>query len=598
MLRVEHQPQGPGRHGRGARVAARLDMGGKVLDRAGRGAGQRQRAAQRRQGPVQRRQVEREAGVEHIVPVGAGGLEVQRLPVQPELPQHEIAAVLGRGECHLSSGADQARRLRLAAGDRHRTGHCHVRLVPRLRKGHRKLRVPIQGRVADGGQWPEVRQVDGQLPVQGRCGQDPPGDAEKRMRQHEVERPVRPVRVEGGVKREGSGCQQGRRRTRDAQAVRHRMQPHRTAQLLPGKPGGQAVHPGARGRKLVQHQAALPARRLRRAEQVRVERHLLPRHPRQRLHRRRVQRQPHVEARLQEVQGAVRAQRQHACPGRPRGAGERQGARVARAVQVQRQVQRIEQVQMRQRGHGPARRIVQDQVQPEPAGGDACGEVHGAGMVEPAQAQAEIGVRQAGDRHPAQQRSEIGDADMAVDRGGERGAGHRSLDIQASHVQRVDPYAEVQPAFLPRLRRRGRPGVGVGHRQARHVDPSDAGQLHMRGAAEQPERRPVQHEVVQGEPGAARVADLDAPHRQRVGKAAAEPLDRHQPAGQAARLLLDQPSSRPGIGADQHHHEHQRQQRHRQPDQQAQHPAGDAPRTAAADCFSGWGHQNASPRPT
>jgi hypothetical protein len=165
-------------------------------------------------------------------------------------------------------------------------------------------------------------------------------------------------------------------------------------------------------------------------------------------------------------------------------------------------------------------------------------------------------------------------------------------------VQTVDQDAEMQAALLARPGRRRWLGVRIGHRQAGDDDPVGQRAFDMGGPAQQAQRRPVEREVVNRQPGTLAVVDVDARRGQRVGKAAAKPVQLHQAAGQRGRLPFDQAPAWAGIGTDQHHRQHQQDQRDREADQQPGDPAEDAPgRARRAAGRRDVGHQNASPRP-
>ena len=563
MPRIEQQVQRAGRHGGGARIAVGGDVCRKIGGRAGGGPGEGQRTPQAWQRALERGQAEAELRVQHVGAVGAGRGQVQRLAVELQLAQHQVGAILAGGERDLPGRSDQPHRLRLAAGDRQRADDRHVRLRPGQGQPDIEPGVTRKRHPTGSGERRQVGQRHHQLPMQGRGGGDPAGDAGKRVRHDEVQRPAASVRVERRVEGERIGRQQGRLRARNTDTLGHSMQMHRPGILRTVETCGQPLEPGIGGGQVVQHQVALAGRRLWGALQVRVERHPVPGNPRHRLHRGCRKLQLQVEPRLHEVERPVGAERQHAggrCTG---GRGKDERRAVPRSVEIERQAQRVEDRQVRQCGDEAAGRVVDLGMQCQPPGGHQRRQRDMPRMVEPLQDQADVGIRQRCNCRTVQDRRQVGDPGMAVDRGTHRSPGHGRSDIDALDLQPVDLHAEMQPALLPRLGRWRRLGVRVGYRQSRHLDPRRTGQLDMRVEAEQAQRRPVQHQVVDRQPGAARVVDLDAVEGQRVREAPAEAMQRHQPAGQPGRLALDQPTPGPGIGADQkqsderHRHTHQ-----------------------------------------
>ena len=137
---------------------------------------------------------------------------------------------------------------------------------------------------------------------------------------------------------------------------------------------------------------------------------------------------------------------------------------------------------------------------------------------------------------------------------------------------------------------------GVRHRQARHRDVVDRGELDARAAAEQRQRVPVEPDAVQGQPHSEMVVHLDMGDAQIVRKPAAKAGQRDQATAERCRLALDQPAPRPGVGADQKHQQDQRHQRKRRHDDQARDPEHDAA-DASGLPWRLLGHQNVSPRP-
>src|ERR1039457_2382057 len=101
---------------------------------------------------------------------------------------------------------------------------------------------------------------------------------------------------------------------------------------------------------------------------------------------------------------------------------------------------------------------------------------------------------------------------------------------------------------------------------------------------EERKRRPVQPDALRGEPGPARVAELQSLQINRSRKGAREPRDAHVAGSHAGRDVLKPDSAAYGIAGYQ-------ERSHERPDREhhsAYNPGGNA--QAAT-------HQNASPRP-
>ena len=293
-----------------------------------------------------------------------------------------------------------------------------------------------------------------------------------------------------------------------------------------------------------------------------------------------------IELPVQQVGGAGRL---HARG--PGGKGQTQRLCLARAVEVQRQVERIEDRLVAGLGDEAAPRIMQVQVEAKPARSDRGRQGEAARSVKPSYVQRDGAVGQVLDRHPAEQRLDAAHVQMAID--GEHG-GHADdgrLEDQPAHMQLVEIEAEIGQAAGGGSASRLWLGGGRRHRPAPDRDLIDRSQRDVRIEAEQVERMPVEGDAVQHGVDAEMVAERQPADRQRVGKGAVQAVDGDRTPGQRGCLPFDQPPSGAGVGADQHHQQGGDHQPDGHADEQAQDPEHDPAQAM------GRGHQKSSPSP-
>ena len=199
-----------------------------------------------------------------------------------------------------------------------------------------------------------------------------------------------------------------------------------------------------------------------------------------------------------------------------------------------------------QAGHQAAGRLGRVQHRADRGGIQVCVQAVGARAVQPV------------DRQPGARVVQRRNLRRAGQMQGGRVAGDSGAEGQPRHVEGVQIHVHRQgeAAFGGR---RGLGGRGYGQALQIHAGGAQAGDVCR--AAEQRQRRPVERHVVQGQPGAPRVAHFQMRQAQRVREAAGQPAQRHQAARQAGRLALDQALSGAGVGQRQHGgHQHDGQQ--------------------------------------
>ncbi len=135
---------------------------------------------------------------------------------------------------------------------------------------------------------------------------------------------------------------------------------------------------------------------------------------------------------------------------------------------------------------------------------------------------------------------------------GDRGAEGEACDVQGVQVD-FDRQAEAALAGF---------GLGGGgRRQAGDGDGLRLQKLDVGGLADQREGRPVQDEVVDGEPGAVCVAQFGMGEAQRIGEAAGQAAENDGAAGDGFCFGFDEASAGARVGGNQDDgHQGQRQQ--------------------------------------
>ena len=165
-------------------------------------------------------------------------------------------------------------------------------------------------------------------------------------------------------------------------------------------------------------------------------------------------------------------------------------------------------------------------------GAHLAGELVAAGPVEPLDIECDIAV------------GERGEAKIAADVDARRHTGQSSAKVEPIDAQFAQRDTQRRQARITFARARGR----FARRQTRDSDMRRRHAIDLGFAAKERERRPIEGDIVEREPGAVLVADLGMGEAQRARKAAAKTLKLDRPAAELRRELLDRRAAGVGIG--------------------------------------------------